>query len=101
MAVMDKHEIQTLFYIGGNDSMDTVAALSEYVRDQGIENRQIVGCPKTVDNDLVLIDHCPGFASSAKFIAMTALQTWLDVTVYPPSRQEVFILEMEEQGYAI
>ena len=93
MAVMDKHEIQTLFYIGGNDSMDTVAALSEYVRDQGIENRQIVGCPKTVDNDLVLIDHCPGFASSAKFIAMTALQTWLDVTVYPPSRQEVFILE--------
>ena len=93
MAIMDKHEIQTLFYIGGNDSMDTVAALSEYVEEKGIKNRQIVGCPKTVDNDLVLIDHCPGFASAAKFIAMTALQTWLDVTVYPPSRQEVFILE--------
>ena len=93
MAIMDKHEIQTLFYIGGNDSMDTVAALSEYVEEKGIKNRQIVGCPKTVDNDLVLIDHCPGFASAAKFIAMTALQTWLDVTVYPSSRQEVFILE--------
>ena len=93
MRIMDKHEIQTLFYIGGNDSMDTVAALSEYVERKGIKNRQIVGCPKTVDNDLVLIDHCPGFASAAKFIATTALQTWLDVTVYPPSRQEVFILE--------
>ena len=92
-AIMDKHEIQTLFYIGGNDSMDTVAPLSEYAEKNGITGKQFIGCPKTVDNDLMHIDHCPGFASAAKFIATTALQTWLDVNVYPASRQEVFILE--------
>ena len=93
IAIMDKYDIETMFYTGGNDSMDTVAALSEYATEKGIANKRFIGCPKTVDNDLVVIDHCPGFPSAAKFIAMTALQTWLDVTVYPPSRQEVFILE--------
>ena len=93
MDVMDKHDVETLFYIGGNDSMDTVAALSEYAAKNGITDKRFVGCPKTVDNDLMHIDHCPGFASAAKFIAMTALQTWLDVNVYPASRKEVFILE--------
>ena len=91
--IMEKHDIDTMFYIGGNDSMDTVAALSEFVKEEGIEGRRFIGCPKTIDNDLIIIDHCPGFASAAKFIAMTALQTWLDVTVYPSSRKEVFILE--------
>ena len=93
LAIMDKHDIETLFYIGGNDSMDTVAALSEYATKNGITGKQFIGCPKTVDNDLMHIDHCPGFASAAKFIATTALQTWLDLNVYPASRQEVFILE--------
>ena len=93
LKIMEKHDIETLFYIGGNDSMDTVAALSEYAEKNGITDRRFVGCPKTVDNDLMHIDHCPGFASAAKFIAVTALQTWLDVNVYPASRQEVFILE--------
>lgn len=91
MAVMKKYDIDTLFYIGGNDSMDTVDALSEYARNNGITDRRFVGCPKTVDNDLMVTDHCPGFASAAKFIATTQLQTWLDVNVY--TRQEVFILE--------
>jgi len=89
--VLDKYDIETLFYIGGNDSMDTVFALSEYAQANGITNHRFVGCPKTVDNDLVITDHCPGYASAAKFIATTALQTWLDVNVY--TRQEVFILE--------
>ena len=93
ISIMDKYDIETLFYTGGNDSMDTVAALSEYAAEHGITDKRFIGCPKTVDNDLVIIDHCPGFASAAKFIAMTALQTWLDVNVYPPSRKEVFILE--------
>ena len=93
LALMGKHDIETLFYIGGNDSMDTVAALSEYAAKNGITGKRFVGCPKTVDNDLMHTDHCPGFASAAKFIATTALQTWLDVNVYPASRQEVFILE--------
>lgn len=91
IQVMEKYDIETLFYTGGNDSMDTVAALSEYAANKGITNRRFVGCPKTVDNDLMVTDHCPGFASAAKFIATTAMQTWLDVNVY--TRQEVFILE--------
>lgn len=89
--VLDKYDIETMFYIGGNDSMDTVFALSEYAQANGILNHRFVGCPKTVDNDLMITDHCPGYASAAKFIATTALQTWLDVNVY--TRQEVFILE--------
>lgn len=89
--VLDKFDIETMFYIGGNDSMDTVFALSEYAHANGILNHRFVGCPKTVDNDLMITDHCPGYASAAKFIATTALQTWLDVNVY--TRQEVFILE--------
>ena len=93
MQIMEKYDIETLFYTGGNDSMDTVAALSEYAAKNGITNRRFVGCPKTVDNDLMHTDHCPGFASAAKFIATTALQTWLDLNVYPASRKEVFILE--------
>lgn len=90
-AVMVKYDIDTLFYIGGNDSMDTVDALSEYARNNNITDRRFVGCPKTVDNDLMVTDHCPGYASAAKFIATTALQTWLDFNVY--TRQEVFVLE--------
>jgi 6-phosphofructokinase 1 len=90
-AIMEKYDVDTLFYIGGNDSMDTVYALSEYATAHNITNRRFVGCPKTVDNDLMVTDHCPGFASAAKFIATTALQTWLDYNVY--TRQEVFILE--------
>jgi 6-phosphofructokinase len=89
--ILDKFDIETMFYIGGNDSMDTVFALSEYAAANGITNHRFVGCPKTVDNDLVITDHCPGYGSAAKFIATTALQTWLDVNVY--IRQEVFILE--------
>ena len=89
--VLDKYNIETMFYTGGNDSMDTVAALSEYAKNHNITNHRFVGCPKTVDNDLQHTDHTPGFASAAKFIATTALHTWLDVNVY--TRQEVFILE--------
>lgn len=89
--ILDKYDIETMFYTGGNDSMDTVAALSEYAKEHGITNHRFVGCPKTVDNDLIITDHCPGFGSAAKFIAATALQTWLDLNVY--TRQEVFVLE--------
>jgi ATP-dependent phosphofructokinase / diphosphate-dependent phosphofructokinase len=89
--VLKKYDIETMFYIGGNDSMDTVASLSEYAEAKGITNHRFVGCPKTVDNDLMVTDHCPGYGSAAKFIANTALQTWLDVNVY--TREEVFVLE--------
>lgn len=91
--ILDKYEIDTLFYIGGNDSMDTVAALAAYAAKHGISNHRFIGCPKTVDNDLVVTDLCPGFGSAAKYIATTAQQTWLDLNVYPNSRKEIFILE--------
>lgn len=90
-AIMEKYNIDTLFYTGGNDSMDTVYALSEYAEKKGITNRRFVGCPKTVDNDLVVTDHCPGFGSAAKFINTTVTATWLDYNVY--TREEVFVLE--------
>ncbi len=89
--IMEKYDIETLFYTGGNDSMDTVAALTEYAKENNIEGRRFVGCPKTVDNDLMVIDHSPGYASAAKFIANTAYQTWQDYNVY--TREEVFVLE--------
>lgn len=89
--IMEKYDIETLFYTGGNDSMDTVAALSQYAKEHNITNRRFVGCPKTVDNDLQHTDHCPGYASAAKFISTVALHTWLDVNVY--TREEVFVLE--------
>lgn len=91
VKIMHKHDIEVLIYIGGIDSMDTVAFLSEYVKEKEIDDVRFIGVPKTIDNDLMYIDHCPGYASSAKYIAITALQTWLDFNVY--TRKEVFILE--------
>lgn len=90
MEVLDKFNIETMFYIGGNDSMDTVDALSDWAKKNGV-NRRFVGIPKTVDNDLMVTDHCPGFASAAKFINAVVTSTWLDYNVY--TRSEVFILE--------
>ncbi len=89
--VFDKYNIRTVFYTGGNDSMDTVYALTQYAEKNNLEGYQFIGCPKTVDNDLMVMDHSPGYASAAKFIATTAYQTWLDSTVY--TRQDVFIME--------
>lgn len=90
VAVMDKFNIEILFYIGGNDSMDTVDALSQWAKKNNVAKR-FVGIPKTVDNDLMVTDHCPGFASAAKFVNSVVTSTWLDYNVY--TRSEVFILE--------
>ena len=84
------HGIGYFFYIGGNDSMDTVDALSQWAKANNIDKR-FVGIPKTVDNDLMVTDHCPGFASGAKFANEVVNATWLDYNVY--TREEVFILE--------
>lgn len=88
--VMDAHDIEVMFYIGGNDSMDTVDALSEWARANGIAKR-FIGIPKTVDNDLVPVDHCPGFASAAKVACEITHATYLDYAAY--TRPEVFVLE--------
>lgn len=88
--IMDQFDIEIMFYIGGNDSMDTVDALSQWAKKNGV-NKRFVGVPKTVDNDLMVTDHCPGFASAAKFVNAVVTSTWLDYYVY--TRPEVFVLE--------
>lgn len=90
VEVMDAHDIECLFYIGGNDSMDTVDALSSWAEANGV-NKRFVGIPKTVDNDLVPVDHCPGFASAAKIASQIAHATYLDYAAY--TRPEVFVME--------
>ena len=67
ISVLRKYNIDCFIYIGGNDSMDTIKKLSDYAIITGHPTR-FVGCPKTIDNDLALTDHTPGFGSAAKYI---------------------------------
>ena len=76
-----KYNIRYFFYIGGNDSMDTVAKLTEYSRLTGYEMR-IVGLSKTIDNDICEADHTPGFGSAAKYVATTLQEICLDCAIY-------------------
>ncbi|MEF9958781.1 MAG: 6-phosphofructokinase [Niameybacter sp.] len=75
------HNITSVFYIGGNDSMDTVLKLSSYAEANHFPIR-IIGIPKTIDNDLPMTDHTPGFGSAAKFIATTMLEIAHDTYIY-------------------
>lgn len=81
LEIFKKYNIRYFFYIGGNDSMDTVLKLSEYAESSGYEMR-VVGVPKTIDNDLMATDHTPGFGSSAKFVATTVKEIKRDISVY-------------------
>ena len=81
ISIFQKYNIRYFFYIGGNDSMDTVAKLSEYTRAHSYE-MIILGIPKTIDNDLVGTDHTPGFGSAAKYIAVTTQEIIRDCAVY-------------------
>ena len=81
LEIFKKYDIRYFFYIGGNDSMDTVLKLSRYAADNDYEMR-VVGIPKTIDNDLMVTDHTPGFGSAAKFIAATTKEILRDVAVY-------------------
>lgn len=75
------YDIDAFFYIGGNDSMDTVLKLSEYGKRIGSPIR-IIGIPKTIDNDLCETDHTPGFGSAAKYIASSLLEISHDTFIY-------------------
>lgn len=81
LEVFKKHDVRYFFYNGGNDSMDTCNKISKYMQKAGYECR-IMGVPKTIDNDLNGTDHCPGFASAAKFIATTCMEVHRDAHVY-------------------
>ena len=81
IELFKKYDIRYFFYIGGNDSMDTVSKLSQFAREHDYE-LVVVGVPKTVDNDLTATDHTPGFGSAAKFVATTMKELLCDVSVY-------------------
>lgn len=77
-----RYDIGSFFYIGGNDSMDTVAKLSAYAKEHDLEETSFIGVPKTIDNDLSGTDHTPGFGSAAKYIATVMLEILRDTAVY-------------------
>lgn len=81
LEVFRKYNIRYFFYNGGNDSMDTCNKISKYMQKSGYDCR-VMGVPKTIDNDLYGTDHCPGFASAAKYIATTFMEVYLDARVY-------------------
>lgn len=82
VRILRKNEIAYFIYVGGNDSMDTVDKLSAFCAQKGIDDIKVIGAPKTVDNDLVGTDHCPGFGSAAKYIATTFAELERDCHVY-------------------
>ena len=90
-AILKKLEIKHFFYIGGNDSMDTIDKLSKYA---GIVNSDItfIGIPKTIDNDLAMTDHTPGYGSAAKYIASAMKEIIRDANTYP--NESVNIVEI-------
>lgn len=83
IAVLRKLDIQHFFYIGGNDSMDTIKQLSEYAKAKNITDITFMGVPKTIDNDLAVTDHTPGYGSAAKYIASTMKEIIRDALVQP------------------
>ncbi len=86
-----KYNVGAFFYIGGNDSMDTVLKLSHYGEQIGSDIR-IIGIPKTIDNDLCITDHTPGYGSAAKYVASSILEIAHDTFIY--SVKSVTIVEI-------
>ena len=81
LEIFKKYNVRYFFYNGGNDSMDTCNKISRYMKSVGYECR-VMGVPKTIDNDLFGTDHCPGFASAAKYIATSCMEINKDARVY-------------------
>ena len=81
LEVFKKHDVRYFFYNGGNDSMDTCNKISKFMQKSGYECR-VMGVPKTIDNDLFGTDHCPGYASAAKYIATSCMEVYQDARVY-------------------
>ena len=81
LEIFKKYDVRYFFYNGGNDSMDTCNKISKYMNRVGYECR-VMGVPKTIDNDLAGTDHCPGFASAAKYIATSVMEVSRDCRVY-------------------
>ena len=90
-ARFDELNIGYFLYIGGNDSMDTVSKLSRYAKETGSQIK-IIGEPKTIDNDIILTDHTPGYGSAARYVAQTVREITMDAYVY--EKKSVTIVEI-------
>ena len=91
LEIFKKYDVRYFFYNGGNDSMDTCNKISKYMKKVGYDCR-VMGIPKTIDNDLFGTDHCPGFASAAKYIATSLVELYQDSHVY--DKGQVTIVEI-------
>lgn len=91
--ILYKLEIEAFIYIGGNDSMDTIKKLSDYAIIKG-HPQKFIGCPKTIDNDLALTDHTPGFGSAAKYIGTSVKEIIRDSFCLEYSKGLVTIVEV-------
>lgn len=96
--VFRRYEIRYFFYIGGNDSMDTVDKLSAYAKNVSYDIR-INGVPKTIDNDLAITDHTPGYGSAAKYIATTMQEIARDCSVYETKAVTVVEIMGRDAGW--
>jgi len=80
ISILIKHNVRYFFYNGGNDSMDTCNKIACIASDYNIK---VIGIPKTIDNDLCLTDHCPGFASAAKYVIISTMELYKDIQSLP------------------
>ncbi|MDR2295421.1 MAG: 6-phosphofructokinase [Clostridiales Family XIII bacterium] len=91
LEVFGKYDVRYFFYAGGNDSMDTCSKISAFLTQNDYACK-VIGIPKTIDNDLALTDHCPGYGSAAKYVATTCMEVSLDAKVY--NKGSVTVLEI-------
>ena len=82
ISLFRKYDIRYLVYIGGNDSADTAHRLAQFAQQSGYELHAI-SVPKTIDNDLPFTDHCPGYGSAARFIAMATMDSTMNTIAIP------------------
>ena len=92
-GILNKLEIDTFIYIGGNDSMDTIKKLSDYAIITG-QSQKFLGVPKTIDNDLALTDHTPGFGSAAKYIGASTKEVIRDAQGLNYKKNTITIMEI-------
>ncbi len=92
-TILDKYDIDAFLYIGGNDSMDTIKMLSDYAKDNN-KKQVFIGIPKTIDNDLPITDHCPGYGSAAKYIATSLKEIIRDNASFGIKKPTVCIVEI-------
>ncbi|MCM1043581.1 MAG: 6-phosphofructokinase [Corallococcus sp.] len=98
LEVFKKYNVRFFIYNGGNDSMDTCNKIAKFMLEHNYECH-VIGVPKTIDNDLLSTDHCPGFASAAKYVATTCHEIALDTAVYQKGRVTIVEIMGRDAGW--